>query len=418
MLISRSKLLSLLLCLISCSTFVLAQDARTNPMPEQNRYVPPPQYNAPPPQYNITHPQYNPPPVNYQPSCHQGCPCGCPCGPGCSCGCTQGNPCHCHDHNFGYGPECNDNCFDPYYYNDNRCGCCDNMCDDDCEHARKCGACGVWMPEMPPLFRPFAADPRQITYSVGWRFDDQALTKNVIDVSYFDSFPVYRWCNIWPYCGQLQIDIEGALWACFNPSAYSAPLLNADYYVGFPITYAVGPWSFRLRGFHISSHVGDEFILHKLGFDLHRRTSRQQTHGRFDRRNPSAEFLDFFVSYELTDDIRIYDGLGVVLAQDDSFRRKRFYTEGGLELRLHELGFLDCCNRLYGTPFFAMHYRWQADFKKHVDMTYVLGYEFGKLSGLQRRLRAFIEYHDGYSAEGQFCREATNYFSVRVTYGF
>src|SRR5262245_39461061 len=39
----------------------------------------------------------------------------------------------------------------------------------DCEYARAHGISGVWLPEGPPLFRPFIADPRQITSSVGWR---------------------------------------------------------------------------------------------------------------------------------------------------------------------------------------------------------------------------------------------------------
>ena len=64
-----------------------------------------------------------------------------------------------------------------------------------------------------------------------------------------------------------------------------------------------------------------------------------------------------------------------------------------------------------------MHFR-QIEIIEHVDATYILGYEFGKLSGLYRRLRFYMEYHDGYSAEGQFCRHATEYFSVRLSYGF
>lgn len=265
------------------------------------------------------------------------------------------------------------------------------------------GKPGVWMPEEPPLFRPFVADPRQVTYSVGWRFNDQALTKDIIDVSYADSFPIYRFCKVWPYDGELQIDIEGALWACFDPMTFSAPLINADYYVGFPITYAVGCWSFRLRGYHISSHIGDEFLLN---------------HPRFDRRNPSAEYIDFFVSYEFTDEIRIYDGLGYVAMEDDSFKIGRFYAEAGMELRLRRLGFTDYGNLIYGVPFYGMHFRYNRDFKHHVDQTYVLGYEFGKLNGLRHKARFFMEYHDGYSCEGQFSRHATNYISLRMSYGF
>jgi hypothetical protein len=127
----------------------------------------------------------------------------------------------------------------------------------DTEHAKECGLCGAWLPEVPPLFRPFIADPREVDYSVGWRFDDQALAHRVVDVSFGDTLVIYQWANVWPWNGKLQIELEGALWAVFAPCEESAPLINADYYVAIPITYAIDEWSFRIRFFHISSHIGD-----------------------------------------------------------------------------------------------------------------------------------------------------------------
>lgn len=262
---------------------------------------------------------------------------------------------------------------------------------------------GEWLPEYPVLFRQFMADPRQVTYSVGWRFNDHALVKNIIPISYGDSIAFYRLYNVWPWCGQLQIELEGALWAVFDPLHESSPLVNADYYVGIPITYAIEKWQFRLRGFHISSHLGDEFLLNHPGFD---------------RRNPSAEYLDFFISHDLTDEIRVYGGLGVIVHQDESFKTKRFYGEAGFEVRLAGYGFNDRCQRIYGVPIFAVHLRHRGDFRRHVDLTYALGYEFGKLYGLERKMRAVLEYHDGYSFEGQFSRYPTNYLAIRLSYGF
>jgi len=273
----------------------------------------------------------------------------------------------------------------------------------DCQHAFDNGLCGVWFPEDPILFRPFAADPRQLTYSVGWRFNDRILPKDIIPISFYDTFPLYRFCDVGPWRGQLQIEIDGGLWAVFAPCSYSAPLINADYYVGLPITYAFCDWSFRLRFYHISSHIGDEYLIEHPGFD---------------RRNPSAETLDFFASYDLTRDIRLYGGVGFIVHQDDSFRMKRFSAEAGTEVRIQRLGFCDERNNLVGRPFYAMHFRYKPNFRKHIDATYVLGYEFAKICGTGRRWRAFIEYHDGYSVEGQFSKLPTNYFGFRVTYGY
>lgn len=351
------------------------------------------------------------------------------CGPDCCCGCQQGGPCYCK-HNEQNNDQTYSQSNDQTY-----CQACDQQ--DCCEEAQcycsqanlprycygwydDCGVLrpvninpslemnepcckGIWMPEEPPLFRPFMADPRQLTYSVGWRFNDDAATKNVIDVSFADSFAIYRWCGVWPWDGQLQIDLEGGLWAVFDPCYESAPLINADYFVAIPITYAIDRWQFRLRGFHISSHIGDEFLLN---------------HPHFDRRNPSAEYLDFFISHDLTEEIRIYAGLGWVVAQDPSFKINKLYSGIGAELRLLRWGFLNCKDILYGCPIFGMHFRGGRDFKRHIDATYVLGYEIGKLTGLFRRYRIFMEYHDGYSVEGQFAKIPTHYFSVRMSYGF
>lgn len=266
------------------------------------------------------------------------------------------------------------------------------------------GSCwGIWFPEDPILFRPFVADPRAINFSGGWRLNDQALVKNVIDVSFGNTMGVYRWLDVWPWGGQLEIDVEGAVWVCFDPLHSSSPLMNADYYGGVTIDYAAGPLAFRLRAYHISSHIGDEFILN---------------HQEFDRRNPSAEYLDLYVSYYPTDDIRWYGGIGAVVAQDRSFPFGRFYAEAGVELHLNQLGWIDQRQQLFGRPFFGMDFKYQTKQDKHINQTYVLGYEWGKLVGLQRLFRIFVEYHDGYSYEGQFQRLPSNYLSFRISYGF
>lgn len=262
---------------------------------------------------------------------------------------------------------------------------------------------GDWIPEDPPLWRQFVADPRALTYSAGWRFNDNALAKNTIPVSFADYFALYRWHGVWPYCGSMEFGVEGGLWAVFDPLHESSPLIDADYYIGFPLVYAFGNWQFRLRGYHISTHLGDEFLLNHPGFD---------------RRNPSAEYLDFYGSYYFGDQIRLYAGLGYIVHQDISFRYKRFFQAIGVEVRALGYGYYDSKQCLLGHPFFGAHIRGSRDYKRHIDQTYVLGYEWVKLAGLERATRIFIEYHDGYSVDGQFCDEASNWFAVRLSYGF
>lgn len=317
------------------------------------------------------------------------------CGPDCACGCQEGYPCCCGQDEYLQWLEEYYAFIDSPWYTAG--GSWENL---------NCCMPGVWFPEEPMLFKPFLADPRQLCYSLGWRLDDRVLDKHVIDISFADTLALYEWCNvdIGPFCGgRLRIELEGGLWAVFSPCKESAPLDNADYYCGIPITYAIDRWAFRLRAYHISCHIGDEFLL---------------LHPRFGRLNPSAEYLDFFVSHDLTNDIRVYGGVGWTFDQDESFEMSPFYAEAGVEVRLQELGNIDLCNCLYGTPFYAMHWRYRKDFKHHMDMTYVLGYEWGKLTGLARKVRAYFEYHDGYSLEGQFAKFPTKYVSFRLSYSY
>ena len=259
------------------------------------------------------------------------------------------------------------------------------------------------MPQDGRLFRQFAADPRAITYSVGWRWNDEALVKNVVPVSYGNNFPIYRWFSVWPCGGALQLNLEGALWGVFDVLGESAPLMNADYYVGIPLEYCCGRWSFRLRLFHISSHLGDEFLLQNP---------------EVERLNPSAEYLDLFGSYYLGECLRLYAGAGWVVHDDESFNSGNVYAAGGAEVRLYKLGFYNYCQNLYGTPLFAMHIEFNDRCKRKLGQTYILGYEVGKTCGTRQVMRVFLEYHDGYNPDGQFCDTEASYVSIRFSYGY
>lgn len=290
---------------------------------------------------------------------------------------------------------------DTFYYEPDDCCCYEDSCCTSSFWSFL--ASGYWFPNEPTLFKPLAADPRQICYSAGYRFDDQVLNKDIIDVSFGDTLAFYEWYNVGPCRGKLLLEVIGALWAVFSPRQESAPLINADYCGGAQLTYAIPDWQFRLRGYHISSHIGDEFLL---------------MHPKFHRKNPSNEYIDLFASYDFNEDIRYYAGVGYIIRQDDSFKVSPFYAEGGMEVRLRSAFAVDARDQLYGTPLFAVNFRYSSDFKHHVDATYVLGYEWGQLYGMERRIRVFLEYHDGYSVEGQFRKFPTNYFSIRTSYGF
>ena len=125
---------------------------------------------------------------------------------------------------------------------------------------------GIWFPQATVLFQPLIADPREPTYAVNYRFGDKVMGKKAVAVSLGDDFPIFRWRDVFRWHGDLQIGIQAGVWAVFNfdhvhdRRANTCELMNTDYLVGLPLSYAFDKWSFRLRVYHISGHLGDELL--------------------------------------------------------------------------------------------------------------------------------------------------------------
>ncbi len=264
---------------------------------------------------------------------------------------------------------------------------------------------GVWFPQMTELFQPLVADPRNVTYILGWRSGDQVMGPKCVNIALGDDFAVYRWLDVL-WHGDLQIGIEAGIWSVFNMDPNpniggGTELVNTDFYAGIPITYARGKWSFRLRGYHISGHLGDEYMVN---------------HPNVVRLNPSIEAIDFYTSYQATDALRVYVGPGAYVHSDPTYRWEPMYIQYGTEVRF--AGHKFYYHRLHGSLFFAMHIRNLQQLNWNFDGTYRAGYELSKLQGIGRKLRLFVGYHQGYSLEGQFAKERTHYFEFDMNYGF
>ncbi len=265
---------------------------------------------------------------------------------------------------------------------------------------------GIWFPQTTELFLPMVANPRQVTNSLGYRQNDSVVGRKAVPISLGDNFPIYRWIDVGSH-GDLQVSLESGIWAVFDldppkPRINSGTaLVNTDFYVGIPLAYASDAWSFRFRLYHISSHLGDEFLVNNPGYL---------------RKNPSFEAIDLFVSYQLLGSLRVYLGLGDILHSDPSFHLKPFYLEYGGEYRF--LGQKFHKQKMYGTFFAGAHFRTYQYLDYDFDGTFVAGYEFSKLQGIGRKFRIFAEYHKGFSVEGQFMKERAQYWSYQFSYNF
>lgn len=269
---------------------------------------------------------------------------------------------------------------------------------------------GIWFPQSTVIFPPLVASPRQPVNSVNYRANDRVVGNNAAAVSLGDDFPVFRWRSVFRWQGDLQIGIEAGIWAVFNYSnvpdrhdGQTCELVNTDYFVGMPLSYGFDKWSFRGRIYHISSHLGDELLVNKPRFLC-------------CRKNPSFEAVDLFTSYQVTSGVRLYGGPGYIFHSDRSFPMEHWYIEYGGEFRFWGRKFY--YHKLYGTTFFAIDCQnWQVR-DWGMDYTLKFGYEFSKLQGVGRKFRVYVDYHHGYSYEGQFFLERTSYEEIGFSWGF
>ena len=173
------------------------------------------------------------------------------------------------------------------------------------------------------VFRPLMADPKQpqffATYqSVQRREPTSTVTGvgksvNVGSVGFGENFGFYskrQGCNGW------QVGLLAGVFSQFNLDAPSSDLINADYIVGIPLSWRHGAWSTRVRLYHQSSHVGDEFLLENPGFN---------------RVNLSFEEVEAIVSYEYRW-IRMYAGGGYLIHREPA-QLDRHRVQWGMELR-------------------------------------------------------------------------------------
>lgn len=256
---------------------------------------------------------------------------------------------------------------------------------------------GIWLPQSTVLYPTEIANPHQVCFSIGAMFNDKVCGRWATPVSFGDQFPLYRWTNV--YGGDLQLELEAGVFAAFNMLEDSFPLVNADYYVGIPVTYAKGNWAYRLRGYHISSHVGDDFM---------------ENHKHLRRKNKSFEALDFSAAYNITQKLRVYGTLGYIPFSDEEMHLKKLYIQYGAEVRGPRTDFM----QLFGQPFFAVFFENLQDVNFAMNSSYALGYEWGKIQGIGRKVRLFFQYQSGFSPYGQFSRTRTKFFALRLSYGF
>jgi hypothetical protein len=189
-----------------------------------------------------------------------------------------------------------------------------------------------------------------------------------------------------------QLDVEGAALPRLD-FEHERDLMAVDFRAGVPLTFGFGRYQTKFGYYHLSSHLGDEFMV------------RMNT---LERINYSRDVLIWGHSFSLTDDIRLYAEAGWA-----------FYADGGSKPWEFQFGaeyspLAPTGPR--GAPFLAVngHLREELDFGGSIVVQ--AGWQWRGTSG--QRLRTGVEYYVGKSDQFEFFNQYENKVGVGLWYDF
>ena len=247
------------------------------------------------------------------------------------------------------------------------------------------------------VFCPLLADPKAnysyISYLRGT--SSSPFGTDLASIGIADRFGLARWGGPSPGEG-FQLGLDGAVFAQFDVNQPSIDLINADYLVGFRATFRRGGASGRLRLYHQSSHLGDEFILRS----------------RIPRENLSFQSGEMILSAD-SGPIRFYFGGELVFSGEPASVETQI-VHGGIELRQRTSAIR--FGSLGGLRLLAA-----ADLKSIEDLGWDVatsaraGFEVSRSKASAHAVRSWsllAHWYNGPSPYGQFFREHVEYYGI------
>ncbi|MGZ4954062.1 MAG: DUF1207 domain-containing protein, partial [Methylobacter sp.] len=198
---------------------------------------------------------------------------------------------------------------------------------------------------------------------------------------------------------QWEAGVQAGVFSDFNLDGPSSDLINTDFVVSAYSSLRAGQFSTFGRIYHQSSHLGDEFLLSKIGTN-------------FQRVNLSYEGVDLKLSYEFPYGIRLYGG-GEGLFDRDPNALKIWSVQYGAEFRSPWRMQLASMR-----PIAAVDVKNHEENDWNYDVSARAGVEFENLQVIGRKFQILAEYYNGYSPSGQFYREKIEYIGLGAHFYF
>jgi len=190
-----------------------------------------------------------------------------------------------------------------------------------------------------------------------------------------------------------QLDLEGAAMPRLDLE-HERDVISADFRAGVPLTFGIGAYQTKFGYYHLSSHLGDEFML------------------RFpsvERINYSRDVLIWGHSLYLCDDLRVYAEAGWA-----------FYYDGGTKPWEFQFGIdyspVAATGSFRGAPFAAINWQIQQELNYSGRLVTQAGWQWRSDSG--QVLRTGVQYFTGNSEQFEFYRDYEEKVGWGIWYDF
>lgn len=250
-----------------------------------------------------------------------------------------------------------------------------------------CNCQSNWTTLPDEIFEPLVAVVREPQFSIRKEnYSGDSGNFNAGSVSFGDYLPVVGYN--FEDNSQLQLQIDGALFAIYDLDKPSFDLYNTDYIFGLSLAYRDEAFSSRFRVYHVSSHLGDEFILDNPGFK---------------RNNSSFEEAQLVAAYELAG-FRGYFGGGAIFRSNSLDDLDPLSVRSGLEYRREVYPSIDLL--LAVDLSISQRTEWK------LSRSTLFG--FVVLQNEDREVRLMGNYFGGNSPQGQFFEDRIEYIGFGI----
>ena len=174
-----------------------------------------------------------------------------------------------------------------------------------------------------------------------------------------------------------QLDLEGAALARVLPGTESTMLEATDYRAGFLSTWAFDRWHIKAGYYHLSSHLGDEFLL---------------TNPLVHRFNYTRDSTVTGVTYEISEDWQTYGEFAYALSAEDGAEPLEF--QYGFQYSPLVFG-------LRGAPFAAINGHTRQDFDYVTSVNCQAGWQW-RGTDTQHLWRVGMQYYSGPALQYSF----------------